>query len=572
MTIEACENALRQALLDKSNKVIALSGRWGTGKSYLVTNVLDELAQKDNSFRKHIYVSLFGVASLHAMRAKLAEGLAARDAETLKHVASAGASVLRKLPWIGAAFDDVVALGLHQALKGRFIVIDDMERKNAKFEIQEILGFIDEYSMRQGCHFLLVLNTEALAQDQQVWREIQEKVVDVSLVLNTDPKAACSIAMGKSTFALVPEITQAIEACEVNNIRVIQKVHKVVHTLLAAHATELKGDPRAIVSRVVLLTAIAYRARPDLPSYTFVAEYTQTKERDTDPDAKWNTLMRRLQIQEVGRLEALVIDYLESGQDSKDLLATEIASFLADHHARQSEVLLSQFLRDAQWAVNETDQSLVAQAAVLKDYVVHYRPEQLLGLTQTLEKLDTGAALARELTAAWIASLQRRPAQAPGAGMRGGEKLGDQFPKEIEVAWSAWIQSTKPRIGLLEAARRMDQDLATASDLEAFRLASMDEIVETLSRFQGDDFAALLRVGLVSDYKSVSFARACIAVMDRAPQSRRSASIQEKLNLFEVQHQEFNQREISLGLKPTLLRELPPADDITAPAPRPPTP
>ncbi len=59
--IELLENA--------DNKVIALSGRWGTGKTHLWNEVKTEF--KDVKVQKALYVSLFGLSSIDQIKRKL---------------------------------------------------------------------------------------------------------------------------------------------------------------------------------------------------------------------------------------------------------------------------------------------------------------------------------------------------------------------------------------------------------------------------------------------------------------------------------------------------------------------
>ncbi|MHB8919435.1 MAG: hypothetical protein ACYC3N_00170 [Halothiobacillus sp.] len=63
-----------------------------------------------------------------------------------------------------AAINDLNVLLMAPAmLKNKVIVIDDIERKHEKLGIDEVLGFIDEYSNQHGTRFILVLNDDQLS-------------------------------------------------------------------------------------------------------------------------------------------------------------------------------------------------------------------------------------------------------------------------------------------------------------------------------------------------------------------------------------------------------------------------
>lgn len=64
MTLKSTKDHLDLLLADQDNKVIALSGKWGTGKSHLWREV--KSASKDEAVKSALYVSLFGLSkSLH---------------------------------------------------------------------------------------------------------------------------------------------------------------------------------------------------------------------------------------------------------------------------------------------------------------------------------------------------------------------------------------------------------------------------------------------------------------------------------------------------------------------------
>lgn len=58
-------------LLGQDNSVIALSGKWGTGKTHLWNEVKE--ASDDEKVKKALYVSLFGLSSVDQIKRKLIE-------------------------------------------------------------------------------------------------------------------------------------------------------------------------------------------------------------------------------------------------------------------------------------------------------------------------------------------------------------------------------------------------------------------------------------------------------------------------------------------------------------------
>src|ERR1700753_1445681 len=73
MSLRETRDHLIQLLADKDNRVIALSGKWGTGKSHLWRDVQVETA--DETTRGALYVSRFGLSDIDQLKRKLLESV-----------------------------------------------------------------------------------------------------------------------------------------------------------------------------------------------------------------------------------------------------------------------------------------------------------------------------------------------------------------------------------------------------------------------------------------------------------------------------------------------------------------
>ena len=67
MSLQETKRNLIKLLGDEDNKVIALSGKWGTGKIHLWREVREEA--KDTVVRGAISVSLFGLSDMNSAQA-----------------------------------------------------------------------------------------------------------------------------------------------------------------------------------------------------------------------------------------------------------------------------------------------------------------------------------------------------------------------------------------------------------------------------------------------------------------------------------------------------------------------
>lgn len=71
MSLKKTKEQLTKLLGEADNKVIALSGKWGTGKTHLWNEVKKESG--DDNVKKSLYVSLFGLSSIDQVKRKLIE-------------------------------------------------------------------------------------------------------------------------------------------------------------------------------------------------------------------------------------------------------------------------------------------------------------------------------------------------------------------------------------------------------------------------------------------------------------------------------------------------------------------
>ena len=272
MPLKETKEHLHLLLGDAENKVIALSGKWGTGKTHLWGEVMKESA--DETVNGALYVSLFGLSGIDQVKRKLIESVAPgaeahpKIWEATKQAVSSGLKILEGFHKGFAALSDLNLLLLAPAmLREKVIVIDDIERKHEKLGVDEILGFIDEYSQRHKARFVLVLNSDQLAT-REVWDTLREKVIDQELKLLTTPEEAFSIAVDLFPSRFAESIKRASITCGLTNIRIIGRVIKAVSRILGDRALE-DGLLARLVPSIVLFAAIHYKGLKDGPDFQF---------------------------------------------------------------------------------------------------------------------------------------------------------------------------------------------------------------------------------------------------------------------------------------------------------------
>lgn len=425
MSLSRTKAQLLKLLADQDSKVIALSGRWGTGKTHLWGEVV--AASEDERVKASLYVSLFGLSSVDQIKRKLIEsaapGIEAHPNiwEGAQKAVTAGIKALSGFHKGFEALNDLNLLLLAPAMLGeKVIVIDDIERKHEKLGIDEVMGFIDEYTQRHKSRFILILNSDQLAK-KQVWDTLREKVIDEEIRLTTTPEEAFEIATALSPSQYAEAIKTASITCGLTNIRIIRKVIKAANRILGDR--ELSSAIQArVVPSIVLLSAIHYKGLIEGPDFQFVlgvgsasdwAEFA--RDRDHEPTeeeklrSKWRMLVRELGILGCDEFEAMVVHFLESGLfDEADLVAT-IDRYIAENQQMEAREKVSQFLFKELWDHRISEDQIIAEALELPKIAGLLDPYAATQLQESLSEYPNGADIGQDIIDRWIESFRANP-------------------------------------------------------------------------------------------------------------------------------------------------------------------
>lgn len=424
MTLKLTKEQLIQLLADQDNSVIALTGKWGTGKSHMWEEVRS--TSHDEKVSGALYASLFGLSSIDQVKMKLIQSaVPAAEANPglwagAKQAVSSGIKVLEGFHKSFGALNELGLLLAPAVLRERLIVLDDIERKHERLNVDEILGFIDEFSQRHDSRFVLILNTDRLDK-QDMWSVLREKVVDEELLLDTTATEAFEIAIALTGSDFRDQIRKSVEECGVTNIRIIRRVIKAVNRILEGR----HGLSEAVLSRVipstVLLSCVHYRGIPDGPTFDYVLRHGTVRDsrllrkkegvpesEDSKREASWNLLMGRLGIRSTDEFELLVIELLRSGMFDVAKVAKVIDRYVAENKLMETRESYHRFLRRAFWEHTLTEAELLAEASVLAQRAHLLDAGTVTAFHDTVTGLAGGKEVADRAVDLWIAALRAK--------------------------------------------------------------------------------------------------------------------------------------------------------------------
>ncbi|HBP5729939.1 TPA: hypothetical protein L6B23_21875 [Pseudomonas aeruginosa] len=426
MTIELCKASLLNALSDQGNRVVALTGKWGSGKTHLWKDIQDNAA--NDLVKAAALVSLFGVGSVRDLKIKIAQALLpkVKDDKVLgRRIEEALGGVRKLLKSIHSGFgvlDDMAQLVVPSLLKNKLIVIDDIERKHDELSIDEVLGFIDDCVNSLGCRVLLILNDDKL-KDRELWDQFREKVIDQEFNLETSPREAFAISQQIVKTKWVAELEAAIVACDITNIRIICKIIRITNQLLAAHDELSVVVLNRVIPPIVLLSAIFYKSFSNGPTFEYVLNYNsgdaalhrfwkqQNGPGDDDEDdddneenklyAQWDSLLDALGFQYSGDFENLLVSFLKSGLFDGQSVRDLIEKYKEDERRVSVMDDVNNFIHEYNWCPEVSTADLVSRLGGFKSGVQYIEASTLSHLIDVSERLTGGAELGKMLIGAW---------------------------------------------------------------------------------------------------------------------------------------------------------------------------
>jgi len=441
-------------------------------------------------------VSLFGLSSIDQVKRKLIEtaipGVESHGGlfDGLKNLFKAGVKAASEHYKALAAINDLnVLLMAPVLLRNKLIVIDDIERKHEKLGIDEVLGFIDEYSQQHGTQFVLVLNDDQLStkDDQKtLWATFREKVIDQEIKLSTSAEEAFSIAIGLKPSKYAEAIKRACITCSLTNIRVAVKVIKVANQILGDRDLEEAIQARVVPS-IVLFSAIHYRGIDDGPDFKFAlnvgnpdwASFAKDKKEEPTPqegrEEGWRMLMQELGIHGCDDFEKQLVEFLESGLLEAASIEAIIDRYVSESAAMKARETAQEFLKRAFWDHRADEAQLVAEAAVLPASAGLLDPFVATELQSVLAKLPGGAAIGDAIIDGWIAAYRK----SNPSTVNDENPFGNPLHPKIQAEFSAIKASSQANATVVDACMYLIENngwgtlqevalrRATAADFEA---------------------------------------------------------------------------------------------------------
>jgi hypothetical protein len=219
-----------------NEKVIMLSGEWGSGKTHFWKNEIEPKFKK----KPYVYVSLYGKTSIASIENDLYMQIYSSTNNEGDFISKASstlistyAKVFKPLSIIDAVESEklVVASKHKKAIKAlqknALICFDDFERKSKDVDLNDLFGFITQLALNFNCKIVLILNSDVFeGKEKKIFADLKEKSVSKFFKFNPNSENLFEIIFNKYTLdeKYKTVILDAINEFRLLNARIYENI------------------------------------------------------------------------------------------------------------------------------------------------------------------------------------------------------------------------------------------------------------------------------------------------------------------------------------------------------------
>lgn len=505
MSRQTTKDDLLYYLSDAKVRVIAFKGRWGTGKTHLWEQIKGDVPPVDGN--DHLYASCFGLESVDQIKATLFQDSLGRAEGTVtaaKKLSGFAIDVLEKItakvaPGVEGVATVVGSLGglvqsalIDKVLHSRLIVLDDIERRANSLQVETLLGFIDLLK-RNHCKILLILNEEPLEESHAAdWRTLKEKCIDREITLLTISTDAANIGLSED-MPYRAVVTDTLARLNVSNIRVIQRIDRIVRTIFGDTANLPEGMEKSMLPAVVTLTALNFNAVPGGPDSAFLAnEWLEwcarpgyfADDRPEMSDAVAFGVHTNL-THDVEFL-ALLMQHILTGHRLHEQFNLLFQQRRKQEASNQAENAAIRYIEDTYLDPGMTDEDFIARATAHKSEWVGISADKVSAIASDLERRGAGE-LAHEMAGEWA----RHWRESPKLWNSHIHSLEGFYP-EIKAAILEGNRQFSTSPSLIDAVLHVSSGGWAPSDTTTINDATIDEVMETIYALDREHFGSFI--------------------------------------------------------------------------------
>lgn len=418
MSVEIIKKEIARFLNCETPEVMAIKGKWGTGKTYTWNEFLKESQQnKKIKLKTYSYVSLFGINSLEEFKYAVFKNSVDKElidkgvsVDSLlnnidslsKHLGKKSLSFLENILRLQTRINMTTAIEsiAFVSIKEKIICIDDLERRGKNLDIKDILGLVSVLKEQKKCKVVLLLNDgEEGLEDYTKYRE---KVIDIELEFAPTVEENVEIAFkGQDSYAIQILKESAIKL-NIKNIRILKQIERLVNLVMDCLGTDYEPEiTHQVVSSLTIFAWCYYCYQADgvpqleylikTTNYDFKAEVNElAKEKEeTEEQKNWKIIISNYGYNATDSLDLILYKVIQTGyviedelKKSADTKNKEFIAYKAGNSYRNAWDLFHNSFD------NNQDEVVTLFFEKVKSNIKHITPHNLDDVVSTLKELD----------------------------------------------------------------------------------------------------------------------------------------------------------------------------------------
>lgn len=223
---------------------VFLNGKWGTGKTYFINKLLEKYTDETGIKKKDIVkISLYGIKSAEEIDLKIYQ--AVHPILSSKAMKLAGA-ILRSAVKFGTTIDinkdgnadvslssdclnEIKSKGKVDSVSKRLIVVDDIERIDSSFSINQVFAYFSEIITESDIRVIFIGNEEKIygksEEEKDEYLQIKEKIIGIEFTIVPEKENAVKsfvseLSLSKESF-FVEKTLEIMKILKCDNLRTV---------------------------------------------------------------------------------------------------------------------------------------------------------------------------------------------------------------------------------------------------------------------------------------------------------------------------------------------------------------
>jgi len=259
------QHEIKQIFDEYESFVISIKGDWGSGKTYFWNKFVENSLNDDV---KYAYVSLFGKESIEDIKRDVIFQISLKDKHlsTFKEKLSSIKTTLgfreddSSFGVSGAVLGSLMSLFEKKDFENVVVCLDDFERRSESLSIKEILGYISVLKEKYNCQIVLILNEEKITDEDDVYKDYKEKIVDFEYTF-TPIVDECYKIVERELKDYHDIFLDYCKSVGLNNIRVMKRVVRLLNKIYVVLHREgyREGTIEKFINEVLFFSITSYR-------------------------------------------------------------------------------------------------------------------------------------------------------------------------------------------------------------------------------------------------------------------------------------------------------------------------